>query len=570
MSVSVVRSLEKDGIICILETEEYRKVVHEAEMLPADQLTEEQEKAVSYIKAEWKGSNRPFLLTGVTGSGKTLVYMEMIAEILEEGRQAIVLIPEIALTRQTVLRFVRRFGESVSFLNSRLSAGEKYDQMKAAKRGDVSIMVGPRSALFTPFPKLGLIIIDEEQEETYHSETAPRYHARDTAIERAALENAHVIMGSATPSMRSSFCVRNGTYAGTFLKNRYGNAVLPETQIVDMRKEMESGSRSIFSGVLLSEMRACLERKEQIMLFLNRRGYAGYVACRSCGFVVKCPHCDVSLTQHINGRLICHYCGFEMPELKECPECGSKYIGGFSVGTEQVEESVRREFPEARVLRMDMDTTRGKEGHSSILKAFDEGRADILVGTQMIVKGHDFPSVTLVGVLMADLSLNESDYRSAEHTFQLITQAVGRAGRGKKKGKAVIQTYHPEHYAVQCASAQDYEGFYKEEIAFRTIMDYPPVGTLLAVLGSSTDERLLTTGMMYIRKYIDRLDPKKTLYAIGPAPQAVGKIKDHFREAIYLRSDDPEKLIRARKFIEEYLKINKGFAKINIQFDFNV
>lgn len=306
------------------------------------------------------------------------------------------------------------------------------------------------------------------------------------------------------------------------------------------------------------------------MLFLNRRGYAGFVTCRSCGFVAKCPHCDVSLTRHQNGKLICHYCGYEIPEYTECPDCKSKHIGGISVGTQQVEEALSREFAGIRTLRMDFDTTRGKEGHGKILRQFDNGEADVLVGTQMIVKGHDFPNVTLVGVLMADMSLNESDYRSGERTYQLITQAVGRAGRGKKPGTAVIQTYQPENTILKYAAAQTYGPFYREEIAYRKIMRYPPIGGLLAVLGSSASEELLHVGMSYIRKYIDLIDKKGVLSTIGPAPQTVGKVRDRYRQVIYLRHKDIEYLIRARHMIEEYVRINNGFEEIRIEYDINM
>ena len=324
VSIEIIRGLEKDGIICVMTQENYRKVIEEAEAMPPDVLTGEQGMAVRKIRTEWSTRNRPVLLKGITGSGKTLVYMELIADTLAEGKQVIMLIPEIALTRQTVTRFVKRFGEKVSFLHSRLSEGERYDQMKAAKRGDVSIMVGPRSALFTPFTKLGLIIIDEEHEETYRSEMTPRYHARETAEKRAEIEGAHLLLGSATPSITSAYRVWEGRYAGESLTQRYGSAMLPKTLIVDMREEAAKGNRSMFSEELSGRLRACLDRGEQAMLFLNRRGYAGFVTCRSCGFVAKCPHCDVSLTRHANGKLICHYCGYEIPEYMECPQHAGK------------------------------------------------------------------------------------------------------------------------------------------------------------------------------------------------------------------------------------------------------
>ncbi len=509
---------------------------------------------------------RPVLLTGITGSGKTLVYMELIADELAAGRQAIVLIPEIALTDQTVRRFVARFGDKVSFLHSRLSDGERYDQMRAAKSGKISVIVGPRSALFAPFANVGIIVIDEEHEGSYRSERTPRYDARETAAERAKLENAHLLLGSATPSIESAFAVSNGEYLGVELTSRYGGAKLPETLIVDMRREMLAGNHSIFSDTLRARLEAVLANGEQAMLFLNRRGYEGCVCCRSCGHVVKCPHCDVSLTLHNDGKLRCHYCGYEMPRVTACPSCGSAFIGGLSIGTQKVEAMAAKAFPGARILRMDLDTTKGKEGHQKILRAFAAGEADILLGTQMIVKGHDFPNVTLVGALMADLSLATPDFRSGERTYALLAQAVGRAGRGEKSGTAIIQTYQPDHYAIRCAAAQAYEPFFREEIAFRQLMGYPPCGRLLAVLGSAEDGQLLSTAMDYLRKYIARIDPANALRALGPAPQSIGKVKDRYRQVIYLRHEDPEALIRARQLLERYLEINRGFDKIRVEF----
>ena len=390
--------------------------------------------------------------------------MEMIARVIRDGKQAIVLIPEIALTYQTVMRFYKRFGERISILNSRMSNGERYDQMMRAKAGNIDVMIGPRSALFTPFPNLGLIVIDEEHEPTYKSEQIPRYHARETAIARAKLEGASVVLGSATPSLEAFYrshvgkklsgtSMADGEYREFFgggweeeqyelltLKNRSQKQSLPEVHVVDLREELKKGNRSIISEKLHELMEERLEKKQQIMLFINRRGYAGFVSCRNCGHVVKCQHCDVSLTSHRGGKLVCHYCGHEEQDISVCPECGSKHIGGFRVGTQQIEDLIKKEFPSARVLRMDMDTTKEKDGHEKILEQFASEDADILVGTQMIVKGHDFPNVTLVGILAADMSLYADDYRAGERTFQLLTQAAGRAGRGSEKGEVVIQT----------------------------------------------------------------------------------------------------------------------------------
>ena len=565
---AVLKTLAKEGVIEIRTEDHLRRVVRETDSLREGAgLSTEQAAACEAIREEWQGSGRPVLLTGVTGSGKTMVYMEMIADTLSSGRQAIVLIPEIALTRQNVDRFVARFGNRVSFLHSRLSAGERYDQMRAARRGEVSIMVGPRSALFTPFSDLGLIVIDEEQEETYHSEQMPRYDARETALARARIEGAHVLLGSATPSLSSYARMREGEFAGVTLRGRFGPARLPECEIVDMRKELSETGRTLFSRSLVDKLSATLQKGEQAMLFLNRRGYEGFVTCRSCGYVARCPHCDVTLTRHLNGRLICHYCGYEEETPRVCPKCGSPHIGGLSVGTEQVEERVREILPGVRTLRMDLDTTRGKGGHEGILEAFREGEADILIGTQMIVKGHDFPRVTLIGVLSADLSLFASDYRSAERTYQLIAQAVGRAGRGELAGHAVIQTFEPEHYAILAGARQDYEAFFEEEYAYRRMLRYPPAGCMMAVLGSAENEDLLKTGRAYLKKYIERIDPRGTLRVIGPAPQAVGKIRDRYRMVLYLRHEKEAQLIRARELLEAYIRVNSGFEKIETEFE---
>ena len=532
-------------------------------------LTADQEAARDACLEEWAGDDRPCLIFGVTGSGKTLIYMDLIERILAEGRQAIVLIPEIALTYQTVERFRRRFGSVVSFLHSRLSDGEKYDQFRAARQGLIKVMVGPRSALFTPFPNLGIIVVDEEHEESYHSEHVPRYHAREAAEARAEIEGAHLILGSATPSMVAYRRAETGQWRLVGLKERFGGSTMPETVLVDMRQELREGNRSIISGRLRREIALRLERGQQSILFLNRRGLSGFVTCRSCGHVEKCPHCDVSLTQHRNGRLICHYCGYERPMVRACPECGSTLIGGLKIGTERVEDVLKDMFPGARILRMDRDTTRGKGGHEEVLKAFAQGEADILLGTQMIVKGHDFPRVTLAGILLADLSLNDSDYRSSERTFELITQAVGRAGRGRDKGLAVIQSYETEHFALQAAAEQDYPGFYKREILYRRLMNYPPIGRLVAVIGTSKNEGQLISGMRYLREFLKKIDPGDRLKAVGPAPMAVGKVKDTYRYVLYIRHRDEKALIGAVDRIDRYVRANSGFEALNIQFDFN-
>lgn len=571
MTSSVLKPLIDQGIVKVTQDEVYRMAIDGAN-IPREQLsvlTPDQKNALVQIEREWeKESPRPVLIHGVTGSGKTQVYMKLIQQVVDEGRQAIVLIPEIALTYQTVRRFYGWFGDKVSVLNSRLSAGERYDQFKRAKRGEIQIIVGPRSALFTPFSRLGLIIIDEEHEQTYKSENSPRYHARETAEYRAHMENAYLVMGSATPSLEAYTKCRNGEYCLVKLTSRFEDRPLPEVSVVDLREELKSGNRSILSRSLKNAVEQRLERGEQSVLFLNRRGYAGFVSCRSCGEVLKCPHCDVALTEHNNGRLVCHYCGYEQPRVEKCPVCGSPYIGGFKAGTQQIEQVLHRTFPKARVLRMDYDTTRSKGSYERILSAFAAHEADILVGTQMIVKGHDFPDVTLVGAVAADLSLNEADYRCAEKTFQLLTQAVGRSGRGSKSGEAIIQSYHPEHYSIQAAAKQDYEAFYQEEMAYRTLMDYPPSAHMLSVLASGEDAELLEQGMDYLARFVSRISEKYKVHVIGPAYASVGKVNDIYHKVLYLKYADEQVLQDIKNKTEKYIEVNSGFRKLYIQFDF--
>ena len=562
---SVIKALEEQKVL-ILESEQvYRNpVIYRQKRQKEIIYTEEQKIAIRKFSGDYdRKIYKTYLLYGVTGSGKTEVYMEMIAKVLNDGRQAIVLIPEIALTYQTVMRFYTRFGERVSILNSRMSQGERYDQMERVKKGEVDIMIGPRSALFTPFEKLGLIVIDEEHEPTYKSEQVPRFHARETAIERARMEGASVVLGSATPSLEAFYACECGRYQMLRLKMRTGKQELPQVYVADMREELKHGNRSILSDRLEELMQDRLDKKEQMMLFLNRRGYAGFVSCRACGYVVKCPHCDVSLSVHRGGKMVCHYCGYETQTVRNCPSCGSAYIGGFRAGTQQIEEIVKRKFPQARVLRMDMDTTKNKGGHEKILSKFADEEADIMIGTQMIVKGHDFPNVTLVGVLAAD------DYRSGERTFQLLTQAAGRAGRGRRPGEVVIQTYSPEHYSIQMAARQDYEGFYEKEMNYRDLMGYPPASQLMAVLMTGADEVRLATAAEYLKKYAVRVNTGEEIQVIGPASPSVGKVNDVYRKVLYLKSREYKELVWIKNHMERYIEINRGFADMRIQFDFN-
>lgn len=570
VTAATVKSLEEQGVIKVTQsTRSQSPGSGTKEPGVRFQLSDSQEQAAEGIFREWKEKDRPCLLQGVTGSGKTMVYMKLIEKVLQEGRQAIVLIPEIALTYQNVERFRGYFGDRIAVLNSKMTPAQRYEQMELASEGQVSIMLGPRSALFTPFPNLGLIIIDEEHESSYKSEVTPRYHARETAIERARLEQAHVVLGSATPSVDAYYRCRTGEFALFVLEGRYGSSRLPDVCIVDMREELKKGNRSILSTALAERMRTCLERKEQAMLFLNRRGYAGFISCRSCGYVVKCPHCDVSLTEHNDGTLVCHYCGYRVRQQNRCPSCGSPYIGGFRAGTQQIEQIVQKTFPGVRTLRMDADTTRNRESYGKILSAFADREADVLIGTQMIVKGHDFPDVTLVGVLAADLSLNAADYRAGERTFQILTQAVGRAGRKEKKGTAVIQTYQPEHYSIRAAAVQDYPAFFDEEIGYRELMDYPPAYHMMAIHASCPEEERLEQAMEYIRRFLLRFHVEPRVQLIGPARESVAKISDLYRFVLYVKASSPEVLFSLRERLERYIEINSGFSNIYIQFDFN-
>lgn len=592
ITMPVIRALEEQGVLAVETEQVFRTPVKQTEQKAQEiTYTPEQQNVIECFRQDYtEGLRKTYLIHGVTGSGKTEVYMEMIRTVVDQGKQAIVLIPEIALTYQTVMRFYRRFGNRVAIMNSRLSAGERYDQMMRAKAGQVDVMIGPRSALFTPFPDLGLIVIDEEHEPTYKSEQTPRYHARETAIRRAETEGASVVLGSATPSMEAMYRARRGEYVLFEMKNRSRMQQMAEVYTVDMREELKNGNRSILSTKLKELMEDRLEKGEQIMLFLNRRGYSGFISCRECGHVVKCPHCDVSLSVHRDGKMRCHYCGYEQPKITVCPECGSRYIGEFRAGTQQIEDMVRETFPQARVLRMDMDTTRQKDAHEKILSAFANEEADVLVGTQMIVKGHDFPNVTLVGVLAADMSLYTGDYRSGERTFQLLTQAAGRAGRGERPGEAVIQTYDPSHYAIETAAKQDYKAFYEEEIRYRELMGYPPAEQLLAVFVSGEDEALLGKGCHYLREYILRVirhlsgagsmkdgspdvqTDRTGAYAagvIGPASPGIDKIKDVYRRVIYVKAERYGILVGIKDRVEKYIEINSGFDRMRIQFDFN-
>ncbi len=571
-TAAVLRGLQEQGLITIETRRDYRNPIRmEEEVDDVPLLNQEQSKVVDTVCGEYEqGKRGVYLLHGVTGSGKTEVYMHIIERVLASDQQVIMLIPEIALTFQTVSRFYRRFGERVSVMHSRLSQGERFDQFERAKKGEIDIMIGPRSALFTPFTRLGLIVIDEEHELSYQSEMPPKYHAREVAVQRAHMVGASVLLGSATPSLESYYRASVGRYQLLTMKKRAGGAHLPRVWITDLRQELENRNRTIFGAKLTELMEEKLSRGEQAILFLNRRGYAGFVSCRKCGQPISCPHCSVSLTAHMNygrvDRLECHYCGYNIPMPPACPECGSRYIGTFGIGTQKVEQMAREHFPGARVLRMDADTTAGKEGHEKILQQFAAGSADILVGTQMIVKGHDFPNVTLVGIMAADLSLNVGDYRAAERTYQLLAQAGGRAGRGKKSGDVVLQTYQPEHYSISCAAAQDYTGFYDQEISVRQMLHYPPVSNILEVLVLSKEEEQAEKCAV---RLVEMMRNVEELQVLGPSPAPLAKVRDIHRMILYGKCGDYRVLRRIKNRLEGFMLQQEEYPECRVQFGFN-
>ncbi|MCR4923636.1 MAG: primosomal protein N' [Lachnospiraceae bacterium] len=572
ISSATIKAMEEKGIIAVNSRRIYRNSKVSLKDHKNIILNEEQKEAVSDILEEMdRGERRSCLIHGITGSGKTEVYMELIERVVLKGKQVIVLIPEIALTFQTLMRFYDRFGDRVSTLHSKLSPGERYDQFERAKKGELSVMIGPRSALFTPFTNLGLIIIDEEHESSYKSDSMPKYAAKDVALELARLHGAFLILGSATPSVDTYYeAVSGRTGLVTLTKRASEGSKLARVKVVDLREELKKGNRSVLSTELKKDIEERLINNEQVMLFLNRRGYSGFVSCRACGEALKCPHCDVSLTLHKNNKLVCHYCGYEQDYIRKCPNCSSSLIAPMRAGTEQIEENINKLFPFARVLRMDGDTTRKKDDYDRILSSFANREADILVGTQMIVKGHDFPYVTLVGVLAADMSLYANDYRASERTFQLLTQAAGRAGRGKREGKVLIQTYNPEHYSIVASAHQDYGEFFENELAYRKFMSYPPLGHILAITSESSIE---SKGRVYLNDLADYL--KNDIIAKGsekwikinpPVECSIKKIMDIYRRVLYVKSDRLEMLVEIKDRSENFIEEHKE-EKVKISFD---
>ena len=498
-------------------------------------LTEEQKQVVENII---NSNKNIFLLKGVTGSGKTEVYMRIVENTLNLGKSAIVLVPEIALTPQMIERFKGRFGKDVALFHSKLSDGERFDEWFRVKEGKARVIVGARSALFLPAKNLGIIIIDEEHENTYKSEQNPKYQTREVAEFISSQSGCKVILGSATPTIESYYRAISGEIELLELNNRIDNKAMPQMTVVDMREELKSGNKTLFSRELFTEIKATLSRKEQIVLFLNRRGFSTFVSCRSCGYVFKCEECDISMTYHKNGMLVCHYCGKAQREPTKCPKCGSKYVKFFGAGTQRVEEEVRKYFKDAKIIRMDVDTTRQKDSHEKLYNAFKNGEADILIGTQMVSKGLDFPNVTLVGVLAADMSLNIPDYRAAERTFQIITQVAGRAGRGNKEGRVIIQTYMPKSYSLNYAVNYDYEGFYNKEFTVRALMQYPPFSKIMVINATSKNEELMKKHLAQLTTKIKSIASEyNNIDVLGPTACMVSKIKENYRWQILIKGE---------------------------------
>lgn len=567
---AVLDKMEKEGVISIHEKRIYRNQFEEPSLHQTTKiLNPEQVHAVETFSNNFqKDIQKDYLLYGITGSGKTEVYIEMIKEVLRAKRQVIVLIPEISLTYQTVKRLMTVFGERVAVIHSKLSAGERYDQFDRAIAHDADIMIGPRSAIFTPFDRIGLFIIDEEHDGAYKNDTIPRYHSVDVVRERARICGASVVLSSATPSMISYTRALRGEYTLlTLTKRAVKDAKIPKVHIVDLREELKMGNRSIFSKKLQELIEDRLKKHEQIMLFMNRRGFSNFVSCRTCGEVMKCPHCDVSLTLHRDEKLRCHYCGYTITKPKQCPHCSSPYIAGFGVGTQRIESITKQMFPQARVLRMDLDTSANKNAGREILQQFAHHQADILIGTQMIVKGHDFFDVTLVGIIAADTSLYVSDYTATEKTFQLLTQAAGRAGRGQKEGEVVIQSYNPEHYAIVAAAEQNYVQFYQKELIFRKVAQYPPIFHILTVQISSRSEEKLTAAAQIYMEIAEQMADKQCRI-IGPVNAAIYKIQDFYRKMAYIKHIEYGILLGMKEKIEQQIANHPSFLGISLMYDF--
>lgn len=563
-----LRALEEKGVLRMNFVEQFRNpygISEETKTGPLP-LTEEQKAALQPILHSIENSkDQVFLCHGVTGSGKTEIYLQAIRRVIDLGKQAIVLVPEISLTPQMVHRFKGRFGDEVAVMHSGLSKGEKYDEWRKIREGKVKVAVGARSAVFAPFEHLGLIVIDEEHETSYKQEDNPRYHARDVAIHRGQRNGCPVVLGSATPSLESYARAGKNVYTLLTLKERFNHHPMPPVKIIDMREEMRGGNHSMFSKKLFSKITDRLEKHEQTVLFLNRRGYSTFVMCRACGTVIKCPHCDISLTYHrANHMLKCHYCGFEMRVPETCPTCGSDSMRYFGSGTQKVEAELNRLLPEARVIRMDVDTTRQKGGHEKLLRQFAAHQADILLGTQMIAKGLDFPEVTLVGVLAADSMLHLPDFRASEKTFQLLTQVSGRAGRHDLPGEVIIQSYTPDHYAVTDAAANDYERFFQQEMQIRYRHGYPPF-YYLALINLTHPEVTAAADAAGRVASILKNNLSSSVQVLGPVVPTIARIKDRYRfQCMVKYKREPSLIPLLWKITRHFQETGKDSLQISI------
>ncbi len=571
-SSSAIKGLVNKGILREEEVEVYRdpyenRVFERTQALP---LTPEQTVAITpVLQTIEEDLHQVFLLYGVTGSGKTEVYLQSIQRVLEKGKEAIVLVPEIALTPQMVKRFKGRFGDEVAVMHSGLSTGEKYDEWRKIQRKEVKVVVGARSAIFAPFENLGIIIIDEEHETSYKQEENPRYHARDVAIQRAKKYGCPVVLGSATPALESFARAKKGVYELLNLPSRMNSGPMPHVEVVDMREELREGNRSMFSRVLMEKLKDRLEKQEQTVLFLNKRGHSSFVMCRDCGYVVNCPDCDISLTYHrFSERMKCHYCGYESHVPTQCPECQSEHIRYFGTGTQKIEEELGKVLPEARVIRMDVDTTSKKGAHEKLLTDFGEGKADILLGTQMIAKGLDFPKITLVGVLSADTMLHIPDFRSSEKTFQLLTQVSGRAGRHELTGEVIVQTYTPEHYSIQFAAQQDYDLYYEREMQIRKLHHYPPFFYISLITVSHENLMKVVSVTEKITGYIRKsLSPEAIV--LGPVASPIPRIKNRYRYQCLIKYKREPQLGRAIKTVLDQYQHESATTGLTISTDVN-
>ena len=561
-SKSSLGKLIEKGIVLEYYKETYRKI--ETELDRKEILLTKEQKLVSKTIKSYLNKQLVTLLYGVTGSGKTEVYIDVVKEVVKSGKSAIILVPEISLTPQITARFKGVFKDEIAILHSSLSDGERYDEYRKIIRKEVSVVIGARSAIFAPLNNIGIIIIDEEHSESYKQENNPRYSTLDIAVERSKTHECPVILGSATPKIESYARAKKGYYQLLELPSRVNNKPLPKVSIVDMKKEIRKGN-AIFSDELRNKINDRLIKKEQVMLLLNRRGYANYLTCNNCGFVFKCPNCDITLTYHkTSGMMRCHYCGYASKKLEVCPACKEKSIKQMGVGTEKLEEKIKEEFPLAKVLRMDADATSKKGSHNKIINSFNTGEYNVLVGTQMISKGLNFPCVTLVGVINADVSLNIPNFRSSEQTFSLLDQVIGRSGRADKEGEAVIQTFNPDHYSIICASNHDYKSFFNHEMYVRKKLNYPPFCFITLIKISSKDFNYGIGEAKKISNYL-RQNLKNTS-VLGPSIASVLKVNNNYNFSVILKYKKEEKLYY---FLNQIIKIYEGNAKIKVSLDFD-